>query len=136
MDVNFAVLADSAIESADRKLSIIGIFSEVRAQAFPAVHPQCALVVALRASPAEQGEHKRLGVRLMDADSVLIEVTGEFDLPNPYADPTRPACVNQVFMIQGQPLPRARDYAFHILVSGDEKAVVPFSAVLVPARGG
>ena len=43
MDVTLAALADSAIQSSDGKLSIIGLFSEIRTGGFPAVHPQCAL---------------------------------------------------------------------------------------------
>ncbi len=43
MDVTLAALADSAIQSSDGKLSIIGLFSEIRTGGFPAVHPQYAL---------------------------------------------------------------------------------------------
>ena len=137
VDVTLAVLADSVIQSADGKLSVIGIFTEIQAAAFPAVHPQCALVVTLRASPAEQGEHKRLTIRLMDEDSVLVEMEGEFDLPRPYPVPSHPAFVNQMFMIQALLLPKPGDYAFHVLVNGQEKSVVPFSAVTkVPSGAG
>jgi hypothetical protein len=64
MDVTLAVIADQAIQAADGKLSIIGIFQEIKARAFPAVHPQATIVLILRASPAEAGERKRLTVRL------------------------------------------------------------------------
>jgi len=124
-----AVLADSAIQSSDGKLSIIGLFQEIRAANFPALHPQCALVIALRASPAEAGEDERLTIRLMDDDSVLAELEGKLTLPKPYPVPGRPAYVHQIFMIQGLVLPRPGGYAFHILVNGEERAVVAFDAV-------
>ena len=130
MDVTLAVLADSAIQSADGKLSIIGVFQEIRARQFPATHPQCALVLTFRASAAEAGEHKRVTVRLMDLDSVRMELDGQFDLPNPYPIPGRPAFINQVFVIQGLLLPQAGEYAFHVLVGGEERVVVPFEAVV------
>jgi len=131
VDVTLAVLSDSTIQSQDGKLSIIGLFQEIRSAALPVAHAQCSLVVTLRASPAEAGEHKRLTVRLMDEDSVMMELNGEFDLPKPYPILGRPVFINQVFTIQGLVLPKAGDYAFHVLVGGEEKAVVPFSAVLL-----
>ncbi|MFI5041374.1 MAG: DUF6941 family protein [Acidimicrobiales bacterium] len=136
MDVTLAVLADSAIQSNDGKLSIIGLFQEIRAMVFPAVHPQAVLVISLRASPAEAGEHKRLTIRLMDEDSVLADLDSQFDLPKPYPVPGHPAFINQIFMFQNLLLPRAGDYAFHILLGGEEKSVVSFSAVQIqPAEG-
>ena len=136
MEVTLAVIADTAIQSADGKLSIIGLFQEIRSLAFPAVHPQAALVLTLRANASEAGEHKRLTIRFMDEDSVLAELEGEFDLPKPYPIPGRPVFVNQVFVIQSLLLPKAGDYAFHILVGGEERSVVSFSAVQVTPPGG
>lgn len=129
MDVPLAVLADAANISQEGNLNILGIFNEIRAASFPAVHPGAVLVVQLRAKRSEQGENVRVVIRLMDEDRVLADVTGQFPVPEPGGKGD--IKINQLFRLQGLPLERAGEYAFHILVNGDEKAVVPFSAILL-----
>ncbi len=81
MDVPLAVLADAANTAADGRLNILGIFDEIRSSQFPAIHPAAVLVFRLRARRSEQGGQARVTVRLMDMDSVLAEIEGEFVIP-------------------------------------------------------
>lgn len=131
MDVPLAVLADAANAAADGRLNILGIFGEIRSSQFPAIHPAAVLVFQLRAHRSEQGGQARVTVRLMDMDSVLAEIEGEFVIP--VGNEPGDVIMNQIFALQMLSLPRAGDYAFHILVNGDEKNVVPFHAILLPA---
>ena len=130
MDVPLAVLADAANAAADGRLNILGIFGEIRSSQFPAIHPAAVLVFRLRARRSEQGGQARVTVRLMDMDSVLAEIEGEFVIPT--GNEPGDVIMNQIFTLQMLTLPRAGDYAFHILVNGDEKNVVPFRAILLP----
>lgn len=130
MDVPLAVLADAANAAADGRLNILGIFGEIRSSQFPAIHPAAVLVFQLRARRSEQGNHARVIVRMMDLDSVLAEIEGEFVIPS--GKEPGDVIMNQIFSLQMLTLPRAGDYAFHILVNGDEKNVVPFRAILLP----
>jgi hypothetical protein len=137
VDVPIAVLADNAIAAADGKLSIIGIFDRITAPKFPSIHPSCALVLRLRASPSEQGQTKKVQVRLMDADGgTVLELESEFQVPPKFEDPTKPFGLNQVVQFQGLQLMKAGDYAFHVLINGDEKALVEFSAAQVGSPDG
>lgn len=131
MDIPLAVLADTAIAAADGKLSVIGIFSVIRAARFPAVHPQCALVLQLRATPGERGQQKRVLIRLMDEDSVLIELNSDFQVPEQFEDPRSPFIVHEVLQMQGLTFQRAGEYAFHVLVNEEEKAVVRFQVIQI-----
>lgn len=124
MDVPIALLADTALTAADGKLSVIGIFGQINARQFPAVHPQCSIVLQFRASPGERGQIKRVQIRFMDADSVLAELASEFRVPDAFPDPTAPFLVNQILQIQGLLLPHAGPYAFHVLVNEEEKSVI------------
>lgn len=130
MDVPFAVLADTAVVSREGKLSVIGIFDRLRTSSFPAVHPSCVLVVQFAAGVAERGEQKRLTIRLMDEDHLLAQVEGDFTVPD---EPGRMRfVVNQIFQIQGLPFPRPGDYAFYVLVNGEEKKVVRLEVQQIP----
>jgi hypothetical protein len=137
MDVPIALLADTAIAAGDGKLSVIGIFDQIKSRNYPAIHPQSALVIRLSASPGERGQKKAVLVRLIDADgAVLLELESEFQVPEKFDDPTRPFGLNQIFQFQGLQIPRAGDYSFYVLVNGEEKARVPFSAVQIGSIEG
>ena len=129
MDVPLAVLADSAIASNDGKLSVIGIFNKINAPGFPVVHPQCTLVLQLRAAPGERGQQKRVLIRLMDEDSVLVDMASEFQVPDQFEDPHSPFVINQILQMHGLAFPRAGEYAFHVLINEEEKASVRFQVV-------
>ena len=131
MEVPIALLADTAIAGADGKLSVIGIFGAIKSSQFPAVHPQCTLVLQFRASPGERGQEKRVLVRFMDADNVLAELASEFQVPEQFEDPSAPFLINQVLQIQGLLLPHAGTYSFYVLVNEEEKAVVRVDAILL-----
>ena len=132
MDVPLAVLAEAANVSRENTLNILGIFGVIRASAFPARHPAAVLVIQLRARPSERGQPVRVTIRMMDEDKVLAEIEGEFVIPSPEgSDDIR---INQLFHLRMLVLPKAGEYAFHILVNGDEKATVPFRALEMPSQ--
>lgn len=131
MEVPIALLADTAIASNDGKLSVIGIFGAIKSRQYPAVHPQCTLVLQFRASPGERGQAKRVLVRYMDADSILAELASEFQVPDQFEDPSAPFLINQILQINGLPLPHAGTYGFSVLVNEEEKAVIRMDATLV-----
>jgi hypothetical protein len=127
MDVPLAVIADSANASSQGHLNLLGIFDVIIAESFPVLHPAATLVFTLRPRRSEAGEQARVVIRLMDDDSVLAELAGEFIVPEP-SDGTMPS-INQIFRIAPLGLGHPGSYAFHILVNGEEKATVPFTAI-------
>ena len=125
VDVNLAVLADYANVSQDGKLNIMGIFQEVNATTLPFVLPQMYLVVSLTAGPAEFDTVRDLRIVLLRSDGEkLLELEGQLNVPRSPREGSR-SYMNEAIGLAGIPFPQAGDYAFHILVGDDEKAVVP-----------
>ncbi len=131
MDVTLAALADSANVSQEGKLNILGEFNQINASTLPALHPAMSLVLRLEAGPVEYGQEKQLEIKLLDADgnSVLDVGTAKVRVPN--AGPGKRARIVTVLNIQNTVLPSYGDYAFVVLVNGDEKATVPLELVLL-----
>ena len=81
MKVPLAVLADAANVSGG-KLNILGNFSIIYAEKFPARHPQMQLVVRMEASPAEVGAQKSMEVTMIDADGEkIMGFSADFTVP-------------------------------------------------------
>lgn len=57
MHVSFALFADAANLSQEGKLNVLGVFDAVHVGALPAVHPRATLVVRLKGSIADIGNH-------------------------------------------------------------------------------
>jgi hypothetical protein len=126
MEVKLAVLADYANVSHDGKLNIMGIFQEINAPSLPFPLPQMYLVLTFEAGPAEFDSVRDLRVVLLRGDSQeeLVKLEGQLQVPRPARAGSR-AYMNEAIGLAGVPFPQAGDYAFHVLVGGDEKATVP-----------
>ena len=135
MDVTLAALADSANISQEGKLNILGEFNQIFASSLPVQHSAMSLVLRLEAGPVEYGQEKRIEIRLVDADgsSVLDVGTAKVSVPN--AGPGKRARLVTVLNIQNTILESYGDYAFVVLVNGDEKATVPLELVPLEMAG-
>lgn len=124
MQVPLAVLADYANTTGEGKLNIMGIFDTIFAASAPVIHGQMQLVFRLRAQPADRGQAKGVEVRLLDADGRLIVQFGTtLQLPDDF--PLNGE-IPQIIGFNNLRFERFGDYAFHILVNGETKAVVGF----------
>ncbi|MCL6451825.1 MAG: hypothetical protein K6T75_11080 [Acetobacteraceae bacterium] len=131
MEVVFGVLADCANVSQEGKLNVMGVFDAIHGQGFPLIHPQMHVVVAMEASPAERGQTKSLEVKLLDADGRELGSVGAC-LAVPEDAPGQTLKFNQIFQINGVKFDRPGDYAFHILVNGEERRRIGFSVHRIP----
>lgn len=57
MHVSFALFADAANLSQEGKLNVLGVFDAVHVASLPAVHPRATLVVRLKGTAADVGNH-------------------------------------------------------------------------------
>ncbi len=96
MNANLLLVADYANTTADNRLNVMGIFTQVYSVNFPAVHPQMYLIAQLSANPAEYGRKFKLGIKLLDADATkeLINFISEVEVPKP--DNGQPVLMNFV----------------------------------------
>jgi hypothetical protein len=134
VDVTLAVLADYANVSQEGKLNILGVFQEVNPVAFPAGVPQMFLVVSFEAGAAEFGTQKNIRIALLEADGTeVMAMEGPAVVQHP-ARPGSRAFINQIVALQGLTFQHSGDYAFHILINGDEKRAVPLRVNDVPSE--
>jgi hypothetical protein len=131
MEVTLALLADYANVSQEGKLNVMGVFNRIWAKKFPAVHPEMRLVFRLEVGPAERGAEKLIEVKLLDADGNVVQhLKGHFAVPAESARPTIETA--QILTFATVRFEKPGDYAFHILVGGDEKKTVPFRVEQLP----
>ncbi len=130
VEVQFGLLCDAANVSAEGKLNILGEFNTITTGEFPVVHPMMHLVLELTASPAEVSEERHITVRVLNTDgNVLGEMQGQIVVPAP-SRPGRRVGIQLILSLPNTVYPAPGDYAFHVLVGQDEKAVVPLSVEL------
>jgi hypothetical protein len=125
LDLSFLLVADHANVSADGKLNILGVFSNITAVQFPTVHPSLSLVIQFTARPAEYGRQFTLQVKLIDEDgqSGPVNISGNAVVPQ--AGNGQDAVLPFVFNLQQVTFPKPGTYEFSILVDNDVKGAVP-----------
>jgi hypothetical protein len=130
MNLTLALLADYANISREGKLNIMGIFEQIHALHFPAVHAQMQLVVRLEANPFESGLHP-VRVSFIDEDArELFQIPGTLAVPESRAGEN--ITTNQIFVLNGVVLPKAGTYEFVIVVRDEELGRVPLRVLSIP----
>lgn len=125
MEVTLAIACDYANISQDGKLNILGVFQEVNPLVLPAIVPQMFLVVSFEAGAAEFGTQKHVRIALLEADGTeVVAMEAPITVQSPARAGSR-AYINQVLALQGLAFQNTGDYAFHVLVNGEEKRAVP-----------
>ncbi len=132
MKVLFGFLADAANQTADGKLNVLGVFATIGAPSFPATRPLAHVVIRIELSSPELGGTYPIKLIQLDEDGVEVSRLEADFTPhsNPNAAPTLNSHADLIFQVQ-IPLPRAGAYNFSVMLQGEERARVPFSAVLV-----
>lgn len=133
MELTLALLADCANVSRDGKLNIMGMFEQIFAAQFPAVHASMQLVTRVEATPYESGTHA-VRVAFSDADArELFAVPGTLTVPESRAGEN--ISVNQIFVFNGLILPAPGRYEFVVIVGAAELGRVPLRVVALPQAG-
>ena len=133
MELTLALLADYANISREGKLNIMGIFEQIFALNFPAVHAQLQLVLRLESTPFESGTHP-LRVAFIDADAhELFAIPGSLNIPDSQSGEN--ITTNQIFLLNGVTLPRPGVYEFVIHINEQEVGRVPLRAIAVSPPG-
>ncbi len=131
MEVALALLADYANVTKEGKLNLLGLFSMINAPSLPWTHPQMQLVLSLEATPAEWDSSKKVEIKLLDADGNTKLAIGS-DLKVPRGQPGRNVLINSIIAINNLRFDTEGDYAFHILIGGDDKKAIPLRVNFVP----
>jgi len=130
MKVDFAVVCDYAVIDKYGKLSVLGIFQHIWVTQFPTVHPRLHLVLRLKGTRTEIGQH-RITIRLTDdAGKEIINGDGTVSFAEP------PAGVLEIeagaVLVFDVPFEHAGRHQFEIAVDADMRVTVPITVSLGP----
>lgn len=127
MELTLGLLADAANTTANNKLNLLGVFRNITATDYPAVHPSMELVLRFTADPVERGQEKPLRIILVDADGdEVLSVKGRVRVPQERLDDAPLDLMLQV-PFRNTPFPHAGQYAFVVMVGEEAKGRVPLT---------
>lgn len=121
MNVKFAVLADYALLDQGGKLSILGIFDQVRPPMLPFNMPQMYWVIVVEGEASEAGRQFPMELLIWDADGNQLfanEVTFAFP---PAQQPGSKVAHNSIIALAGIPFVNAGDHSFIVRINGEER---------------
>ena len=123
MNLEVFAICDAATDS-QGKLNILGAFDTIFAKELPARHPLCTIVVRVRFSREEEGEHKIFIDLIDDLEAPLVpryEMTFTVRVPGeePYAT------TNFIINFQNLALNRYGEHKIKLDIDGKLKATLP-----------
>lgn len=139
MNISFALFADAANLSQEGKLNILGVFDALQVASVPAVHPRANLVVRLKGTRADVGQHTLTLRWTNPSGKELWSSTGELNVGMP------PAGVNDLDLpliaSLDLPIDSVGAYTLGVAVDDEPRAEVRLqvrsaaAAVAPPVRG-
>lgn len=132
MYISLLLIADYANTTADGKLNVMGIFSNLRSNKFPVQHPEMYLIAQLIASPAEYGRTYELCLKLLDEDATqeLVNITMTRTIPKgSNGQQVRQDVIVRLNNLQFQ---RPGTYEFSILIDKDLKGTKTIEVETLP----
>jgi hypothetical protein len=121
MEVQVAVLADSANIAAGEKLNVLGVFDTIWAASFPTVHPFMVLALRFRLDYDDGEKAHDLTIALRDEDGrEYFRASTKLNVKK--IPPGAFQNVNQVLNFAGLGFGRPGKYTFRVTWDGEEKA--------------
>ncbi|HVB31660.1 MAG TPA: hypothetical protein VNE60_09075 [Gemmatimonadaceae bacterium] len=123
MHVSFALFADAANVSQEGKLNILGVFDALQVGTLPAVHPRAHLVVHLKGTSLDIGQHTVSLRWINPAGTELWSSAGDLNvgpLPTGVVEMDLPLIAQIDLPIDG-----AGGYAMAIALDNEDTAEVP-----------
>jgi hypothetical protein len=132
VEIRFAALADYAAVDPQGRVNIIGLFSEIYAMAFPLQVANLHVALSFGANALEASSNKDLRLVMQDQDGKeMLAMDGQIGVPPP-TRPGRPSVINICLGIHNLSLPAEGSYQVCVLINGETKSVLEFSALLAP----
>lgn len=133
MEATLLLAADYANETRNGKLNVMGIFTDINAPTFPALHPQMYLITQLSANPAEYGRAFKFAIKLIDEDATTEVLHLTLDAEVPSREDGQRVQLNFIVQLPNLLFQKPGIYQFSVLVDNDEKAVLPIDVKQVSA---
>jgi hypothetical protein len=124
MKLVLLLAADYANLTRDGKLNVMGIFREINASQFPAIHPSMHLVIKFVAELGEYGDTRQLIVKLRDPDGgEIFSLNGLAKIPE--GELGRIPEVNVILELKAIKFQKPGTYQFIVMVDKDYKGDIP-----------
>lgn len=124
MRLLFFLAADYANHTGDGKLNVMGIFNEINAKSFPALHPSMFIVIRFSPELGEVGEKRDLTLLLHDPDGKeLINMSLPIRIPK--AERGMHGSANAVIELKGVLFKSPGPHRFIALIDNDQKGLLP-----------
>jgi hypothetical protein len=132
MELTFLHVADYINYTADNKLNVMGIFSNITTSTFPAVHPEMYLVTQLVAKASEYGRQFKLEIKLLNEDASQVVAGFSVDPTVPAGGKGLPVTMNFGLKLVNTKFDAPGTYQFSVLVDGDEKGTLAIDVLQDP----
>lgn len=134
MNVNYALLCDYALQSADGKVSLMGVFTRITAAQVPVMLPRAYFVFELGLDYTEVGKEFEIRVECVDSDGEPVLQTVNSILIQGTAKPGDKPTVPQILQLPPLTFSREGAHDFNIFVGSDPtpKNRASFSIVVSP----
>ncbi|OGY29293.1 MAG: hypothetical protein A3F35_01125 [Candidatus Woykebacteria bacterium RIFCSPHIGHO2_12_FULL_45_10] len=128
MKLSYALVADHAFLSIDKKVNIIGVFETINAAKFPVVHPKFVVVGSIE--PSKQVF--KMAIDIVDSVSgkKVIENNTEREIKLPAEQATNN--FNFIIEILNIAFQTAGNYKVEIIIDGEKLGEIPLKVVGAP----
>jgi hypothetical protein len=129
MKLSYALIADHAFLSIDKKVNIIGVFETINAVDFPVVHPKFVVVGSIE--PTKQVFKMALNIVDAMSGASVIENSTEREIKLPPEG--APSNFNFIIEIVNINFPSSGNYRVEIVIDGNKLGDIPLKVVKAPS---
>lgn len=124
MNIEVIALCDAATEN-QGKLNMLGAFDCIWTAKVPVTHPACAVVLRIRFSRIEEGDHPiRIDVVDEDGKSIVPTLNGNINVK--FRNEDEASVANLIINLQGLVLSKYGGYSIDVAVNSRHETSLPF----------
>lgn len=132
MKIEAFLLCDAATDY-HGKLNVLGAFDCIFSKKMPTVHPACAVVLRLRFSRIEEGNHK-IKINFINEDGKMIIPSLDQTIVVRFRHGFDSTAANLVINLQGVKFDSFGEYRIDLAIDNREEASLPFYVRQIPEK--
>jgi hypothetical protein len=118
MELLTFLVSDYANITQGGKLNVMGVFRDIYATNFPAIHPSMTLAIKLGVDLENHEDKKLLTIKLIDVNAIeIVKLAKEFEIPNPVK--SKRSEVNAIIELHDIVFPSPGRYQFTLLIDDE-----------------
>ena len=124
MNIEVIALCDAATQD-QGKLNLLGTFDCLWVTQVPVTHPACAVVLRIRFSRLEEGNHP-IRIEIVDEDGKAIVSALDGNINVNFHNEDEASVANLIINLQGLVLNKYGGYSINVAVHGRHETALPF----------